>query len=63
MKKRELDHWEVMPELRKELNLTTHKDTWGEYSANMLIRELSLEEALRNALVQLFAPEGALFHL
>lgn len=59
----EQDHWQVMPQLRAEHGIENDKDTWGVYTGYILIREISLEEALRNALVQLFAPKQAFYHL
>lgn len=63
MQETQREHWQVMPQLRDELGVNTGKDTWANYTGDMLIREISLEEALRNALVQRFAPEHAFYHL
>lgn len=57
----QLEHWQVMPTIRAEKGLEDEKDTWGNYTGNQLLREISLEEALRNALVQLFGPEEAFY--
>ncbi len=61
MESLKLKHWEVMKFLEEEHNLPGD-DTWGNYSSQMIVRDLSLEEALRNALVQIFAPKESFYH-
>jgi non-canonical (house-cleaning) NTP pyrophosphatase len=61
MKDDKLDHGPLMRVIRKEVGSRNDKDTWGLYSNYMLLRQTSLEEALRNALIQVFAPEGNLY--
>lgn len=61
MKERNEEHRHVMLRLRK--NPDGPKDTWGDYSAGMIMRTVSLEESLRNALIQEFAPEGSYYRL
>ncbi|HEY1074711.1 MAG TPA: DUF84 family protein [Patescibacteria group bacterium] len=63
MQETDQDHWQVMPQLRAEHGIENDKDTWGVYSGYTILREISLEEALRNALVQIFAPKQAFYHL
>lgn len=60
MKTENLKHYEVMQILQKENNLS-RSDTWGNYSAKMIIRDVSLEEAIRNALIQIFSPQESLY--
>lgn len=55
-----MKHNEVMTILEQEHGKLVN-DTWGSYSGGMLIREISLEEAVRNALVQIIAPQGSFF--
>lgn len=55
-----MQHNEVMTILEQEHGKLAN-DTWGNYSGGMLIREISLEEAIRNALVQIVAPRGSFF--
>lgn len=62
MKQEKLKHYEVMRLLRKELGQPNDRDTWGNYSHKMLVRSVGFEEALRNALVQIFAPSDSLYH-
>lgn len=60
MKKSKLEHCDVMTMIEKELG-NIPNDTWGTYSGNMLLRELSLEEALRNAIVQLLPNKSSFY--
>lgn len=55
-----IKHNEVMTILEQEHGKLPN-DTWGSYSGGMLIREISLEEAIRNALVQIVAPQESFF--
>jgi non-canonical (house-cleaning) NTP pyrophosphatase len=61
MKKYQEEHCQVMRRLRS--NPDGPKDTWGDYSAGTILRTVSLEESLRNALIQVFAPEASYYHL
>jgi len=63
MKTDNLKHYEVMRLLRDELSQPNDRDTWGNYSHKMLIRSAGFEEAIRNALIPLFAPKESLYHL
>lgn len=63
MKNEGLEHFEVLRDIKLLLPEKGEKDTWGNYSALRLTRALSFEEALRNALVQMFAPSESLYHL
>ena len=60
MKDLDLEHCDAMTIIEKELG-SLPNDTWGTYSGGQLIRELSLEEALRNALVQLLPQKTSLY--
>lgn len=62
MAKLNTEHGPTMNKIRNELNQFDDRDTWGTYSGNMILRTISLEEALRNALIQIFAPEESLYH-
>lgn len=58
----ELDrpHNEIMKLLEEEHGLID-RETWGNYSGGALVREVSLEEAIRNAFIQAVAPEKSLY--
>jgi len=56
-----LPHGEVMAILEEELKKTPN-DTWGIYSGEMILREVSLEESLRNALIQIAAPPTSFYN-
>lgn len=55
-----LPHSKVMVILEEEYSLPD-SETWGNYSGGMIAREVSLAEALRNALIQVVAPDGSLY--
>lgn len=57
----DLEHGPTMRQIRQEIGITNDKDTWGLYSNYALLRSVSLEESLRNALIQIFAPDGHLY--
>lgn len=53
-------HSEVMGLIEEEFTKTP-SDTWGTYSGGLIAREVSLEEAVRNALLQLVETEDSLY--
>ena len=55
-----LPHSEVMVLLEEEFRLPD-SETWGNYSGGMIAREVSLAEALRNALIQVVAPKNSFY--
>ena len=56
-------HQDVMTILRQDRGLPGDtKDTWGDYTGGQLLRDTSLEEALRNALIQAIAPAHSMYH-
>lgn len=55
-----MPHSEVMTILEKEHGKLPN-DTWGSYSGGIIIRETSLKEAIRNALIQIVAPEESFY--
>ncbi len=57
-----LPHFKVMNILDKEEGRINNDDTWGTYSEKMIIRDVSLEEAVRNAFVQIFSPQKSYYH-
>lgn len=61
MKQDAQEHGPAMNTIRTELNQHDDRDTWGTYSAKLITRDVSLAEALRNALIQVFAPEESLY--
>lgn len=61
MKERKMEHFEVM-QLMEERYKLSEDDTWGNYSGDLLSRDLSLEEALRNSLVQMIQGEMSFYH-
>lgn len=56
-----LPHGEVMAILEEEFKKTPN-DTWGIYSGEIILREVSLEESLRNALIQIIAPKSSFYN-
>lgn len=64
MKAENVQHFEALrdEEIRKMLPEKEGKDTWTNYTGHMIARRISFEESLRNALVQIFAPEDSLYH-
>lgn len=61
MSQEKLPHNEVMRLIDSELNLFKGKDTWATYSGNTINRGVSLEEALRNAAIQLLKHPSSLY--
>lgn len=55
-----MEHCDVMTIVEKELG-NLPNDTWGTYSGGVIAREKSLEESLRNALIQIIAPNDSLY--
>lgn len=55
-----MEHCDVMTIL-EEKHGKLPNDTWGNYSGGMLIREISLEESLRNAFIQIAAPPESFY--
>lgn len=56
-------HNEVMAHFDKEFNLPDdNRDTWSRYTGGNISRQVSLEEALRNALIQIVHSEHNLYH-
>jgi len=53
-------HSDIMTILEKEHGKLPN-DTWGSYSGGMIAREVSLKEAIRNALIQAVAPEESFY--
>lgn len=56
-----LEHGPAMRAIREIHRIENDKDTWGLYTNYALLRAVSLEESLRNALIQIFAPAGHLY--
>lgn len=57
-----IEHGPAMNKIRKELKQFDDRDTWGTYSGKMVLRSVSLEEALRNTLIQIFTPPDSLYN-
>jgi len=55
-----ISHSDVMTILEEEHGKLPN-DTWGSYSGGMLVREVSFGEAIRNALIQVVAPQQSFF--
>ena len=55
-----MEHCDVMTIIEKEFGKLPN-DTCGTYSGGMLIRAISLEEALRNALIQIVASDQSFY--
>ncbi|HRY62304.1 MAG TPA: inosine/xanthosine triphosphatase [Candidatus Paceibacterota bacterium] len=56
-----LEHCDVMAMIEEE-DGKMPSETWGNYSGGMIAREISLEESLRNALIQIFSPDHSLYN-
>lgn len=54
-------HQDVMILLEKEHGLE-NSETWGSYSGGAILRTVSLEEALRNAIIQAFPTEKSFYN-
>lgn len=55
-------HNKIMEELDEELNLPkNNRDTWSRYSGGAILRNVSLEEALRNAFIQALPAKNSLY--
>lgn len=55
-----MEHCDVMTVIEEEFGKLPN-DTWGTYSGGVILREISLEEALRNALIQITAPDNSFY--
>ncbi|HEU5114551.1 MAG TPA: inosine/xanthosine triphosphatase [Candidatus Paceibacterota bacterium] len=55
-----MEHCDAMTIIEKEHG-DLPNDTWGNYSGGMILREQSLEEAVRNAFIQCFAPKHSFY--
>jgi len=60
MDKLKMEHCDVMTLIEEEFNLTEN-DTWGTYSGGIILREISLEESLRNAFIQIISPDSSFY--
>lgn len=60
MNKLKIEHRDVMDIIYKDNDINDN-DTWGAYSNKMINRNIGLEEALRNACIQIFAPPESLY--
>jgi len=60
MKRHGLEHYALYDKLGEEKGIDV-KETWGTYTGGKLLRSVSLEEAARNALLQIFAPDGSFY--
>lgn len=60
MQARGKTHAEVMTILEARHGQLSN-DTWGSYSGGIIARQTSLEEAIRNALVQVVAPDASFY--
>jgi non-canonical (house-cleaning) NTP pyrophosphatase len=60
------NHQDIMNTLRAKYGLDIHSelgaDTWGNYTGNKVVREVGLEEAVRNTLVQIFPGEKSFYN-
>ncbi len=62
MDQENIEHGPLLRAIRNEIGVENDKDTWGLYSNYKILRQTSLEEALRNALLQALAPEDSLWN-
>lgn len=56
-----IEHCMVMEMIEKEFS-NLPNDTWGTYSGGLVIRKVSFEEAIRNALIQTLPHEKSFYH-
>lgn len=61
MHEKKMQHFEVMQLMEGKYKLS-EDDTWGNYSGNLVTRDMSLEESFRNALIQLIENEESFYH-
>jgi hypothetical protein len=57
-----MEHCDVMDMLDRDEERLNNDDTWGTYSKQMIVKDTSLEEATRNAFIQVFAPKDSYYH-
>lgn len=62
MKAQNKEHYEVMMGIEDEMGYTK-SETWGMYSGGQISREISLEESVRNAVIQMLPHEKSLFNM
>lgn len=62
MDEHKLPHYLIFAKINNHFEKDINSDTWGLYTDKKLLREISLEESLRNALVQIFSPKGSYYH-
>ena len=55
-----MEHSDAMTIIEEEFGKLPN-DTWGTYSGGIILRGVSLEEALRNALIQIIAPDNSFY--
>ena len=55
-----MEHSDVMTIIEEEYGKLPN-DTWGTYSGGTILREVSLEEALRNAFIQITCPDTGFY--
>lgn len=63
MRENDFRHGLAMRLILEKLERPDERDTWGTYSDKLILRDVSLQEALRNALIQTIASEQSLYHL
>ena len=63
MHKNDMEHGPAMSHILTELQRPDERDTWGTYSDKLILRDISLQEALRNALIQTLPSEQSLYVL
>lgn len=63
MAENDFRHGLAMRLILERLERPDERDTWGTYSGKLILRDISLAEALRNALVQTVPAKDSLYHL
>jgi non-canonical (house-cleaning) NTP pyrophosphatase len=61
MDEHNLPHYLIFAKLNNHFDKEINSNTWGLYTGHILARSLSIEESLRNALVQLFSPKESYY--
>ena len=56
-----IEHCKAMEIIEKEFG-NLPNDTWGTYSGGLIMREISLEESLRNAIIQTLPHEKSFYN-
>ena len=62
MEEHQTPHYLIFSKLNKHHNKDINSDTWGQYSGNMVLRQVSIDEAIRNTAIQVFTSENSYYN-